>query len=590
MAIFELANRLKEVSDKAGVYCWLDKHKKIIYIGKANNLKKRMNQYLVKTHNYKMTKMLLEIEDFNYIITKTSADALLLEQSMIKKEMPYYNILFKDNKRYPYVVITKEELPRLLITRNINNKDYFIGPFPDGSGIRKIVSLIQRFFPLRRCSTKQNKACFYSHLHQCINLVCRHESDNDFATNIKKIKAFFNSNSREIVKLIKALMDQASAIYDYESANEYKSLINLINDFINNSEVIFNDLINRDVISFYVEDNVLNITVFQYKVGKLQLSRNFMFQIKTSLIDVLEQFINYFYENNLVPKEIIIDQDMLNDVIKTFLDNSQTTKKVTITKSKQGLKKKILNLVAENSLNYFQNHIKDFLHDEKEKAQIKFQLSELLKVERISNIAVFDNSHFQGIHNIGAVIINNDFQFIKNEYRYYKIGDSFGDDCKTFKEVVYRFLHSRLINKIALPDLIIIDGALAQYQVAQKTIAAFNLTDKISLMSLVKDNKHTTKSAIVNNEETIIKKPLFYFMAKLQTEVDRFAKAKMHEQHLKYTTTNSPLNNIKGIGKQRKEKLLAEFKTVYNIKKASLEELAKIVPWNIALKIKSESL
>ena len=280
---------------------------------------------------------------------------------------------------------------------------------------------------------------------------------------------------------------------------------------------------------------------------------------------------------------VVSHQPSTWDKIKTFLDNSQTTKKVTITKSKQGLKKKILNLVAENSLNYFQNHIKDFLHDEKEKAQIKFQLSELLKVERISNIAVFDNSHFQGIHNIGAV-------FIKNEYRYYKIGDSFGDDCKTFKEVVYRFLHSRLINKIALPDLIIIDGALAQYQVAQKTIAAFNLTDKISLMSLVKDNKHTTKSAIVNNEETIIEKPLFYFMAKLQTEVDRFAKAKMHEQHLKYTTTNSPLNNIKGIGKQRKEKLLAEFKTVYNIKKASLEELAKIVPWNIALKIKSESL
>ncbi len=587
MAIYDLKTRLDKVAHAAGIYCWINKYQEIIYVGKANNLHHRMNTYLSKVHNYKMGKMLSEISDFSYTITKTQADALLLEQTLIKRELPPYNILFKDDKSYPYVVITNERLPRLLVNRRINEKDYFIGPFPDGAKIRKIVNIIERFYPLRKCQVNAKTPCFYSHLHQCINTLCKHPEDNDFATNIKLIKDFFQKNSKTVLDKISILMNQASEQLDYESAQKYKDLLTTINDFINSSEVIFNDLKNRDAINYYIKDNIINISTFQYQAGKLQTHRNFMAVIKISLTNTLQEFINYFYNNNLLAQEVIIDNPELKIVLAEYL-KTRPAGKGKITLAQRGLKKEIINSVFINAKNYFNLNIASFKVREEINIKIKAQLLELLKADHISEIAFFDNSHFQGSANIGSVIINKDFQYLKAKYRYYKIGASQGDDCKTFNEVIYRFLHTRLTTKIALPDLLVIDGGIAQYQVAQKVLAQFQLTDKILLVSLVKDAAHETRGIIIDRVEHFIKEPLYSFFAQLQTEGDRYARSKMHLQRSINLLQKSPLDNISGLGKVGKAKLLTEFKTLYYIKKAPLEQLAKYVSLKVAQKIKSD--
>ncbi len=587
MAIYDLKARLSKVSHLAGVYYWINQYQEIIYVGKATNLNQRMQSYLTKIHNYKMSKMLAEICDFRYTITESPADALLLEQTLIKRELPTYNILFKDDKSYPYVVITNEALPRLLIKRRINERDYFIGPFPDGAKIRQIVNIIERFYPLRKCQINAKVPCFYSHLHQCINTLCKHPQDNDFPTNIKAIKNFFQKNSQNVINKITELMNQAAEQLDYETAHKYKVLLMTINNFINSSVVVFNDLKNRDAISYYLKDNIINITTFQYQAGKLLTHRNFMAVIKISLSATLMEFINYFYSNNLLPQEIITNNQQLADILGQYLiTRGQSLNKIIV--AKKGLKKTITDSLLTNSQNYYELNISNFKIKEEFNIKIKAQLLELLHASHLSEIAFFDNSHYHGQHNLGVVIINKDFQYLKSKYRYYKIGSSLGDDCKTFKEVIYRFLYRRLVEKQLLPDLLVIDGGLAQYQVGVSVVASLGLTNKILLVSLVKDDKHETRGIIIDGVERAIAEPLYSFMAQIQTEGDRYAKAKMHNQRSLALFKNSPLDKIPGLGKVSKAKLLAQFKTLYYIKKASLEQLSKVVSLKVAQKIKSD--
>ncbi len=384
------------------------------------------------------------------------------------------------------------------------------------------------------------------------------------------------------INKISTLMNQAAAQLDYDTAQDYKNLLVTIEDFVSHSVVIFNDLKDRDAISYYLKDNILNIMTFQYQAGKLRLHRNFMLLIKISLIDSIVEFINYFYNNNIMPSEIIVGQS----VIKTVLEKYWLAKKIIV--PQKGLKKEIIDSLNLNGQNYYQNNVGQFKVKNEVNLHIKSQLLELLKTDHISEIAFFDNSHYSGAHNIGAVIINKDFQYLKAKYRYYKIGSSAGDDCKTFNEVIYRFLYSRIINKINLPDLLIIDGGLAQYRVAATVLAQFNLGAKVLLVSLVKDARHQTRGIIINEVENYLKEPLYSFLSQLQNEGDAFAKRKMHQQRNIALLKNSPLDKISGIGTVSKNKLLAKFKTLYAIKAASVEDLSKVVALKIALKIKSD--
>ena len=574
--------KLALVPELPGSYQMKDKDNNIIYVGKAKNLKKRLKSYFTGRVTGKTKKLVSDIADFEYIVTTSELESLILEITLIKKYNPKYNILLKDDKSYPYIEFTKEKYPTLKVIRNPNlkkNKNNLYGPFPNVSSARNTVYMLNRLYPLRKCETLKKDYCLYYHIGECLGY-CKNEIDLEKLETMKKeITSFLNGDAKALLKKLNQEMELASSKMNFEKALEYKKMIDDINITLKNQTIVLNKEINLDLFNYYVQDNYLSIQVFFIRSGTLFGRDKKIFTFYDFPSDTLVQYIINFYEKHLLPKEILVPSDIDTKILTTYL-------KTNVRTPQKGDMKKLLDLAYENAKILLEEEIKTLNQNEKVRKLALKELAIVLNQKNVSRIEAFDNSHLFGTYYVSGMVVFEDFLPLKNEYRKYKIDVSTKDDLKAMEEVIYRRYYKVLMEDLKKPDIIIVDGGKNQVEVAKRVLDELNLN--ILVIGLKKDDKHRTTSLITSDLAEIeldLHGHLFLFLARIQEEVHRFA-ISYHRQIKNKGSLASILEMIPGIGLKRRQELLKKFSSLKKIKEASIEELSKILPNEIAISLK----
>ena len=574
--------KLALVPELPGSYQMKDKDNNIIYVGKAKNLKKRLKSYFTGRVTGKTKKLVSDIADFEYIVTTSELESLILEITLIKKYNPKYNILLKDDKSYPYIEFTKEKYPTLKVIRNPNlkkNKNNLYGPFPNVSSARNTVYMLNRLYPLRKCETLKKDYCLYYHIGECLGY-CKNEIDLEKLETMKKeITSFLNGDAKALLKKLNQEMELASSKMNFEKALEYKKMIDDINITLKNQTIVLNKEINLDLFNYYVQDNYLSIQVFFIRSGTLFGRDKKIFTFYDFPSDTLVQYIINFYEKHLLPKEILVPSDIDTKILTTYL-------KTNVRTPLKGDMKKLLDLAYENAKILLEEEIKTLNQNEKVRKLALKELAIVLNQKNVSRIEAFDNSHLFGTYYVSGMVVFEDFLPLKNEYRKYKIDVSTKDDLKAMEEVIYRRYYKVLMEDLKKPDIIIVDGGKNQVEVAKRVLDELNLN--ILVIGLKKDDKHRTTSLITSDLAEIeldLHGHLFLFLARIQEEVHRFA-ISYHRQIKNKGSLASILEMIPGIGLKRRQELLKKFSSLKKIKEASIEELSKILPSDVAISLK----
>ena len=574
--------KLTLVPELPGSYQMKDKDNNIIYVGKAKNLKKRLKSYFTGRVTGKTKKLVSDIADFEYIVTTSELESLILEITLIKKYNPKYNILLKDDKSYPYIEFTKEKYPTLKVIRNPNlkkNKNNLYGPFPNVSSARNTVYMLNRLYPLRKCETLKKDYCLYYHIGECLGY-CKNEIDLEKLETMKKeITSFLNGDAKALLKKLNQEMELASSKMNFEKALEYKKMIDDINITLKNQTIVLNKEINLDLFNYYVQDNYLSIQVFFIRSGTLFGRDKKIFTFYDFPSDTLVQYIINFYEKHLLPKEILVPSDIDTKILTTYL-------KTNVRTPLKGDMKKLLDLAYENAKILLEEEIKTLNQNEKVRKLALKELAIVLNQKNVSRIEAFDNSHLFGTYYVSGMVVFEDFLPLKNEYRKYKIDVSTKDDLKAMEEVIYRRYYKVLMEDLKKPDIIIVDGGKNQVEVAKRVLDELNLN--ILVIGLKKDDKHRTTSLITSDLAEIeldLHGHLFLFLARIQEEVHRFA-ISYHRQIKNKGSLASILEMIPGIGLKRRQELLKKFSSLKKIKEASIEELSKILPSEVAISLK----
>lgn len=574
--------KLALVPELPGSYQMKDKDNNIIYVGKAKNLKKRLKSYFTGRVTGKTKKLVSDIADFEYIVTTSELESLILEITLIKKYNPKYNILLKDDKSYPYIEFTKEKYPTLKVIRNPNlkkNKNNLYGPFPNVSSARNTVYMLNRLYPLRKCETLKKDYCLYYHIGECLGY-CKNEIDLEKLETMKKeITSFLNGDAKALLKKLNQEMELASSKMNFEKALEYKKMIDDINITLKNQTIVLNKEINLDLFNYYVQDNYLSIQVFFIRSGTLFGRDKKIFTFYDFPSDTLVQYIINFYEKHLLPKEILVPSDIDTKILTTYL---KTNVRIPL----KGDMKKLLDLAYENAKILLEEEIKTLNQNEKVRKLALKELAIVLNQKNVSRIEAFDNSHLFGTYYVSGMVVFEDFLPLKNEYRKYKIDVSTKDDLKAMEEVIYRRYYKVLMEDLKKPDIIIVDGGKNQVEVAKRVLDELNLN--ILVIGLKKDDKHRTTSLITSDLAEIeldLHGHLFLFLARIQEEVHRFA-ISYHRQIKNKGSLASILEMIPGIGLKRRQELLKKFSSLKKIKEASIEELSKILPSEVAISLK----
>ena len=572
-----IKNKLSLLPSSPGCYLMKDKEGTIIYVGKAKKLKNRVHSYFVGVHNYKTTKLVSEIVDFEYIVTDSEKEALLLEINLIKDYAPKYNIMFMDNTYYPYIQMTNERHPRLKIVRNAKEKKAkHFGPFPDATAARETYKLLDRLYPLKKCNHIPKKPCLYYSLNQCL-APCIQEVDEDVYTDIKKsIVKLLNGDIKDKVNELTEKMNKASEELNFEQAKEYRDLISHIRYVTAKQHVQFNDQVDRDILGYYVDHGYLSIQLFFMRNGKL-LSRDLnLVPISENVQDDLQQFIVSFYQSNTLPKEILLPQDVDDELLKEILD-------CKILKPQKGNKHSLVQMAIENAKESLEKKFQLMQKNEAATIGAMKQLGELLNIPTPHVIELFDNSNIQGAYAVAGMVCFKDGVPSKKDYRKYKIKTVEGpDDYGSMREVIYRRYYRVLMEGLTPPDMVIVDGGLGQIHVAKEVIESLNLP--IQICGLAKDDKHSTAMLLDSEGKTIPihpKSELFFLLTRMQDEVHRYA-ISFHKNVRSKSLFASLLDNVEGIGPKRKKQLLNHFKSVKKMKEASLEELKELLPEKVA--------
>ena len=563
--------------------CYLMKNSEgyIIYVGKSKNLKNRLSSYFKSSHTGKTKMLVSEIADFEYIITNTEIESLLLEINLIKKYDPKYNILLRDDKTYPYIEPTNDIVPVLKVVRNPNVKknknSHIFGPYPNVKAARDVVEVINRLYPLRKCRTYQKKECLYYHIGECLGY-CVHQIDDGTLKNMKnEIIAFFNGRDEILTDKIKSKMNIYSEKQEYEKALEYKKLLDNISIVLEKQKVELKDNLNRDVIGHYALNGYISITILFIRGGKLLDKTNQIFPIAISEEDSLNSYISMFYDHHKIKPNEVIVEDMVDNLLlrKLYGINFITPLK--------GLKKNILLLACDNAKNAYQEKMELIKRNDDQRLNAICELKEKLSVNSVSRIEIFDNSNLFGTYNVSGMVVFKDGLPLKNEYRKFKITNDVNDDYGTMKEVIYRRYFRLLKEKKQMPDLIIVDGGIGQINVAMEVIRDLNLD--ILVCGLKKDDKHNTSLLIDGRTKEIVdidrKSPLFLLLTRMQDEVHNFT-INYHQKLRSKGALSSVLDNVLGIGPLRKEKLLKKYRTISKMKMADIDELKTILPDKVA--------
>lgn len=563
-----------------GCYLMKNTDGKVIYVGKARKLKNRVSSYFTGAHNYKTTKLVDHIWDFDYIVTGSEKEALLLEINLIKDYTPEYNIMFMDNTYYPYIELTDETHPRLKIVRKTKNKkNKYFGPYPDATAARNTFKLLNKLYPLRKCNHVPDKPCLYYSLHQCLG-PCINEVDKSQYDEIRKeLISFIHGNTKSKIDELTEKMMTASENLQFELAKEYRDLIRSIEYVTAKQNVQFGDYKDRDILGYFIDKGYISIQLFFMREGKLLYHDFNLEPVGEDFEEDLIRFLVTYYQTHPEPYELLIPQDVDLELLTEILS-------CHVLPPQRGDKKSLVEMANKNAKEALE---KKFLLKEKtdEKTILPIiELGQKLGIDTPHTIELYDNSNIQGAYAVAGMVVYKDGVPSKKDYRKYKIKTVEGpDDYASMKEVIYRRYYRLLMEQKEMADLIIVDGGLGQSKVAKEVIDSLNLS--VHICGLSKDDKHSTAMLLDEDGNQVpidTKSPLFFLLTRMQDEVHRYA-ISFHRQVRSKSLFSSILDEVEGIGEARKKKLLNHFKSVKKMKEASLEELEAVIPKNTAAKL-----
>ncbi|OJG44320.1 UvrABC system protein C [Enterococcus hermanniensis] len=577
-----IKNKLALLPDQPGCYLMKDKNGTIIYVGKAKILKNRVRSYFTGSHNTKTERLVSEIVDFEYIVTESNIEALLLEINLIKKNDPKYNIMLKDDKTYPFLKITNEKYPRLMITRKVlKDKALYFGPYPDVNAANETKKLLDRLFLLRKCKPSQKTPCLYYHLGQCL---CPYAFDVDpqvYKDMVEEIKSFLNGGHTEIQDQLKEKMNQAAADMEFEKAAEYRDQIRAIETVMTKQKMTNTDLVDRDIFGYATDKGWMCVQVFFVRQGKLIERDVSMFPFYNDAEEDFLTYIGQFYQENehFIPREVLIPDNIDKPSVEALLETK-------VIQPQRGDKRKLVKLAGKNAQVALNEKFDLIGRSEARTIGAVEKLGDAMNIPAPIRIEAFDNSNIMGTDPVSAMVVFIDGKPAKKEYRKYKIKTVKGpDDYASMREVIYRRYSRVLKEGLPFPDLIVIDGGKGQVDVA-KDVLANQLGIDIPIAGLAKNDKHKTSELLYGPELSVV--PLernsqeFFLLQRIQDEVHRFA-ITFHRQLRSKNSFASKLDNIDGLGPKRKKMLLKEFKSLKNIQEASIEELQKVgLPKSVA--------
>ena len=577
-----IQSKLELLPTSPGCYIHKDKNGTIIYVGKAKNLRNRVRSYFRGSHDTKTEALVSEIEDFEFIVTESNIEALLLEINLIKENKPKYNIMLKDDKSYPFIKITNETYPRLIITRQVKKDGgLYFGPYPDVGAANEIKRLLDRLFPFRKCTNPPEKVCFYYHLGQCkAHTICQVDSQY-FKELAQEVAAFLKGQDDQIIEDLRGKMAGAAQAMEFEKAAEYRDLIQSIGTLRTKQRVMAKDLQNRDVFGYYADKGWMCVQVFFVRQGKLIERDVNLFPYYNDPDEDFLTYIGQFYQekSHLKPNEILIPADIDEEAVRAMVDTK-------VLKPQRGEKKQLVNLAIKNARVSLQQKF-DLLEKSIEKTQGAIEnLGQLLNIPTPVRIESFDNSNIMGTSPVSAMVVFVNGKPSKKDYRKYKIKTVVGpDDYASMREVIKR-RYSRVIRDgLTPPDLIVIDGGQGQVNVAKEVIQE-QLGLDIPIAGLQKNDKHQTHELLFGDPLQVVElsrnSQEFFLLQRIQDEVHRFA-ITFHRQLRSKNSFSSQLDGIEGLGPKRKQNLMKHFKSLTKIKEASVDQIVEVgVPRAVA--------
>ena len=570
-----IKSKLELLPTSPGCYIHKDKNGTIIYVGKAKNLRNRVRSYFRGSHDTKTEALVSEIVDFEFIVTESNIEALLLEINLIKENKPKYNIMLKDDKSYPFIKITNERYPRLIITRQVKKDGgLYFGPYPDVGAANEIKRLLDRIFPFRKCTNPPSKVCFYYHIGQCMaHTICK-KDEAFFKSMAQEVSDFLKGQDDKIIDDLKSKMNLAVQSMEFERAAEYRDLIQAIGTLRTKQRVMAKDLQNRDVFGYYVDKGWMCVQVFFVRQGKLIERDVNLFPYYNDPDEDFLTYVGQFYQekSHLVPNEILIPQDIDEEAVKALVDTK-------ILKPQRGEKKQLVNLAIKNARVSLEQKF-NLLEKSVEKTQGAIEnLGRLLQIPTPVRIESFDNSNIMGTSPVSAMVVFVNGKPSKKDYRKYKIKTVVGpDDYASMREVIRRRYGRVQRDGLTPPDLIVIDGGQGQVNIAKQVIQE-ELGLDIPIAGLQKNDKHQTHELLFGDPLEVVElsrnSQEFFLLQRIQDEVHRFA-ITFHRQLRSKNSFSSQLDGIEGLGPKRKQNLMKYFKSLAKIKEASVDEIVEV--------------
>ena len=570
-----IKSKLELLPTSPGCYIHKDKNGTIIYVGKAKNLRNRVRSYFRGSHDTKTEALVSEIVDFEFIVTESNIEALLLEINLIKENKPKYNIMLKDDKSYPFIKITNERYPRLIITRQVKKDGgLYFGPYPDVGAANEIKRLLDRIFPFRKCTNPPSKVCFYYHLGQCMAHTVCHKDEAYFKGMAQEVSDFLKGQDDKIIDELKVKMNTAAQNMEFERAAEYRDLIQAIGTLRTKQRVMAKDLQNRDVFGYYVDKGWMCVQVFFVRQGKLIERDVNLFPYYNDPDEDFLTYVGQFYQekSHLIPNEILIPQDIDEEAVKALVDTK-------VLKPQRGEKKQLVNLAIKNARVSLEQKF-NLLEKSMEKTQGAIEnLGKLLQIPTPVRIESFDNSNIMGTSPVSAMVVFVNGKPSKKDYRKYKIKTVVGpDDYASMREVIRRRYSRVMRDGLTPPDLIVIDGGQGQVNIAKQVIQE-ELGLDIPIAGLQKNDKHQTHELLFGDPLHVIElsrtSQEFFLLQRIQDEVHRFA-ITFHRQLRSKNSFSSQLDGIEGLGPKRKQLLMKHFKSLTKIKEATVDEIVTV--------------
>ncbi|AYF94638.1 excinuclease ABC subunit UvrC [Streptococcus koreensis] len=570
-----IKSKLELLPTSPGCYIHKDKNGTIIYVGKAKNLRNRVRSYFRGSHDTKTEALVSEIVDFEFIVTESNIEALLLEINLIKENKPKYNIMLKDDKSYPFIKITNERYPRLIITRQVKKDGgLYFGPYPDVGAANEIKRLLDRIFPFRKCTNPPSKVCFYYHLGQCMAHTVCHKDESYFKGMAQEVSDFLKGQDDKIIDELKVKMNTAAQNMEFERAAEYRDLIQAIGTLRTKQRVMAKDLQNRDVFGYYVDKGWMCVQVFFVRQGKLIERDVNLFPYYNDPDEDFLTYVGQFYQekSHLIPNEILIPQDIDEEAVKALVDTK-------VLKPQRGEKKQLVNLAIKNARVSLEQKF-NLLEKSMEKTQGAIEnLGKLLQIPTPVRIESFDNSNIMGTSPVSAMVVFVNGKPSKKDYRKYKIKTVVGpDDYASMREVIRRRYSRVMRDGLTPPDLIVIDGGQGQVNIAKQVIQE-ELGLDIPIAGLQKNDKHQTHELLFGDPLQVIElsrtSQEFFLLQRIQDEVHRFA-ITFHRQLRSKNSFSSQLDGIEGLGQKRKQLLMKHFKSLTKIKEATVDEIVTV--------------